>query len=340
MTNRTFLGTDVSKDTLDFFLLDQNNPDKGTSVKLSNSRKGYSELLTFLARHKVELDSLLVIMEHTGVYTLEFMCFLDEQGIEFSIFPGLEIKRSLGITRGKNDKVDAIRIAQYGFMIRHKIKPTELPSVDIMKLKQLITTRALFVRQRAACKSTTRTQKKFNQYTQLQIVEDLLKEQINSLTARIQEIEKAMEDVIEQSPEIKKNFELLCSITGIGKMIAYALIAYTNNFNAFPSARHFMSYVGVAPFESESGQYKGKKKVCSLANKRMKALLHSGVSSMKTHDPESKEFYERKLAAGKHKRQVANALAGKLVQRAFAVIKRGTPFVQLYSQKIIQKNVA
>ena len=340
MTKKAFLGTDVSSDTLDFFLLFEDQPEKGFDLKVENNQTGFKNLLKFLKTHQVDLKSLIVIMEHTGVYTLQFMCFLGERDIDFVLFPGLEIKRSLGITRGKNDKVDAFRIAQYGFMIRHKIKPTAIPSTEIMKLKQLITTRSLLVRQRSACKNAVKTQKKYSKFTKLNTAQQELQAQISSFDNSIKAIEKTMQNIVKQCPEMKKNFDLLCSITGVGKIIAYALIAYTNNFTSFPSARHFMSYVGVAPFEEESGKYRGKKKVSHLANKRLKTLLHNGVSSMKAHDPEAKAFYKRKIEQGKHKKQVANALVGKLIMRAFAVIKRGSPFVALYSQKIIQKNVA
>ncbi|MCI1646716.1 MAG: hypothetical protein LKI39_13800 [Bacteroides sp.] len=47
------------------------------------------------------------------------------------------------------------------------------------------------------------------------------------------------------------------------------------------------------------------------------------------HDPEIKEYFERKTVQGKQFGIVMNAIKYKLVQRMFAVVKRGTPFVQL-----------
>jgi len=340
MAKKTFLGTDVSKDTLDFSLIFEDQPENFHDLRVTNNPAGYAKLVKWLKKLQANKSHLITIMEHTGAYTLDFVCFLDEQNLDFVLFPALEIKRSLGITRGKNDKVDARRIATYGFMIRHKIKPSKIPSVDIVKLKQLLSVRMLLVRQRTSTVNALKAQQKFNKYTQITVIETELQDHIKGLNIRINEIEKELGAIVKNSAELKKNFELLCSITGVGPVIAYALIAYTNNFNNFSSARKFMSYVGVAPFEQESGQHKSKKKICSLANKRLKALLHNGASCMKVHDPEARAYYNRKIQEGKHKRQVANALAGKLITRIFAVIKRETNFVSLYSQKIPHKKVA
>ena len=340
MTKKTFLGTDVSKDTLDFSLMFENQPEKYFDLKVSNDLKGYETMRKWLRQFKVNLDSLIIIMEHTGVYTLDFMCYLDQNQLEFALFPGLEIKRSLGIKRGKNDKVDARRIAYYGYLIRHKLKATQMPSEQMMKLKQLLTARNLMVKHKTSLKNSLKVQTALNKVTEMDFLRELFANQINSLEADIKKIEKEMKSLVSNTPQMKKNFELLLSITGIGEVIALSLIVYTNNFSAFPSARHFMSYIGVAPFDDESGKYQGKRRVCSLANKRLKSLLHNGVASSIMHDPEARAYYLRKIEAGKHKRQAANAVAGKLILRIFAVIKRGTPFVSIYSQNISHKKVA
>lgn len=340
MAKKVFLGLDVSKDTLDFSLFYEDQPEKYFDLKVTNDLQGYKRMLNWLKKLNVDLNQLIFVMEHTGVYTLDFLLFLDQAGLKFALFSGLEIKRSLGLKRGKNDKVDARRIAYYGFLIRHKLKATEMPCEQIAKLKQLLTARLLLVKQRSGLKNSLKVQQAFNKLTNNQNLEELLVKQIKSLDEAIVTIEKEMKVVVSECVEIKKNFDLVCSITGVGEVSAYALIVYTNNFSSFVSARQFMSYVGVAPFDDESGTYHGKRKVCGLANKRMKALLHNGVTSAIMHDPETRAYYNRKIEEGKHKRQVANALAGKLILRIFAVVKRGSPFVALYSQKIIQKKVA
>lgn len=139
----------------------------------------------------------------------------------------------------------------------------------------------------------------------------------------VEEIEKEMENIIKNEPDLKRNYDLLLSVKGVGTVNAIAMIIHTNNFESFENARKYACYVGVAPFGSTSGtSIKGKPHVCSI-----------GARSARIHDPQMKEYFERKTAQGKEFGVVMNAIKYKLIQRMFAVVKRGTPFVQLQTYK-------
>ena len=86
---------------------------------------------------KLALGQCFFAMEHTGWYTLELCCFLQDQQLGFALYSPLHLKRSLGLARGKNDRVDAQRIAHYAFLHRHELTPTLLPSASLLKLKNL-----------------------------------------------------------------------------------------------------------------------------------------------------------------------------------------------------------
>ena len=83
----------------------------------------------------------MFVFEHTGLYSHELSVYLSENKIPFLIVPGLEIKRSLGIARGKNDKVDATKIALYGYRLRDELKPYQMPSQQLLSLKRLLSLR-------------------------------------------------------------------------------------------------------------------------------------------------------------------------------------------------------
>ena len=70
-----------------------------------------------LKKHKTALDQCFFAMEHTGWYTLELCCFLQDQQLAFALYSPLHLKRSLGLARGKNDRVDAQRIAHCIFRV-------------------------------------------------------------------------------------------------------------------------------------------------------------------------------------------------------------------------------
>ena len=71
-----------------------------------------------------------------------------------------------------------------------------------------------------------------------------------------------------------------------------------------------------------------------IANKKMKSLLNMAALAAKKSDTEIKAYYERKVAEGKNKMSVMNAIRCKIISRAFAVIERKTPFVNIQKFKM------
>ena len=129
------------------------------SMKVSNSTDKVREWVK--KNNPVSKEETLFILEHTGIYSEQIALFFDENNISFALIPGLEIKKSLGISRGKDDKVDATKIALYGYRLRDEIKPYKLPSESINQLKRLLTLRERLVKQRAGHKSTLKEQNEF-----------------------------------------------------------------------------------------------------------------------------------------------------------------------------------
>ncbi len=130
--------------------------------------------------------------------------------------------------------------------------------------------------------------------------------------------------------DMKENMELLQSINGIGPIIAATMVVTTENFCSFMDARKYACYCGVAPFEHQSGtSIRGKTRVNAMANKRIKSLISNGANSAILCDPELKLYYQRKRAEGKAYGTVLNAVKNKLIQRAFAVIKRRSPYLSI-----------
>ncbi|WP_157588890.1 transposase, partial [Psychroserpens burtonensis] len=104
----------------------------------------------------------------------------------------------------------------------------------------------------------------------------------------------------------------------------------TGNFTRFSSWRSFSSYCGTAPFKHESGTSIHRRKQCHyLGDRKMKSLLSMASVSAIQHDSELRLYYKRKLAEGKDKMLAINNVRNKLIARAFAVVKRGTPYVVL-----------
>ena len=322
MEIKEVIGIDASKLTLDCCI-----HSSGQQDVFDNNPKGINRLLEWVStRVLVKKEQILFVFENTGLYTIELIDGLQERRFLMYVASGLEIRRSLGIARGKDDKADAKRIALYGYRIREDIEPYSPPSSALVKLKRLMSIRRKLVVQLAGYVANLKEQKRV--LNDDEILFNVQENVMSVLQAQIKVVEKEMNRIIKEEPELAKLQQLITSVKGIGPVTARFLIIYTAGFTSFQSWRKFASYVGIAPFPNRSGtSIKGRNKVSNLANKEGKALLHLCAASAIQCSPEIKVYYERRLAKGKHKMSTLNIIRNKLLSRAFAVVARGTPYV-------------
>lgn len=328
-----FIGIDISKDHLDLALVNEEDIGVFKDKKVENSFKGFSKIRNWLVKEKLRLDDCLFCMEHTGTYGLLLFAWLGQMEIDYCVEPALKIKRSLGLARGKNDQVDARRIAEYALTNRAKLSRFSLPSKLLLQIKQLLTYRDQQVKMKVSLKNSLKNHKQYQQILGSTKISNDISSQIDDCVYRIENIDSEIKDLIKSDKELKKNFELATSVKGVGLVIAAFMLVTTNNFTSFENGRKYACYSGIAPFENASGKYQGKTQISHLANKRVKALLSSGANSAYKWDPEIKAYYERKIKEGKHHKLVINSIRCKLVNRVFAVVNRQTPYVNIYQQK-------
>ena len=248
------MGMDISKNTLDCHLYVQQK----SLAPVSNDLKGFKAIKKWLTKElKCKTEGLLVVMEYTGIYTYSIERFLNQQGISYVKRPALDIKRSLGMVRGKSDKADARFISKYGWMrkdqlMSHRDKLVADKSSYQCKLKEL----------------SSQMGKKLNE-TMAASMEYIM----DVLTQEIKEAEKEIKELLKADESLQTNYQLMCSITGIGFASAVHLLIATENFTRFTDVRKLICYCGVAPFEHSSGtSIRGKVRVSQLANKKLKSL--------------------------------------------------------------------
>lgn len=246
------------------------------------------------------------------------------------VVPAIELKKSKGISRRKNDKTDARDIALYSIRNIDKLKLYEERGKEIQQLKLLYTEREKLLK---AIGSLKRSQEN-KEYMDKEIYKPIASinaKNIKLLKASFKEINKKIKEIIESKEELKKQSQLIKSVKGIGEQTATYFIIATNGFSAFENWRKLACYSGIAPFENSSGSsLKGKTKVSNLADKKMKSLLQMCAITAIQYDPQLKEYYNRKIAEGKNPMLVLNNIRCKLMSRVFAVVKRQTPFVNIY----------
>jgi len=316
------IGIDVSKNHLDFCAYSDKSAE---SFKVENSAKGFEQISKL-----VELpDEQLVVMEHTGIYTFPLCKYLAKKGIIYTLVPAAQIKKSMGIQRGKNDKADAISIARYGYLFQEELLITVLPEKLIMKLKLLYNLRERLVRIKNSIGMPSKELSGFIDEKLIGSIQKISNTLTDDIQKQIIKLDKEMIKLIASDDELNEAFVLCQSVPGIGPQISIYLLITTRAFQSFKNARQFACYSGIAPFEYSSGSsIRGKSKVSHLANKKAKSLLSMGAINAIRHDRELKAYYQRKVKEGKNKMSVINAVRNKLIARVFATINRGTPFVQ------------
>ena len=282
------------------------------------------------ARRRQLKGQWLFCMEHTGVYVMPLCNFLEQQRLDYVLESALQISKSLGIRRGKSDKADAADIARYVFLHHREVKPYRLPSDTLLKIKNLLRLHDRLTKAHAALKTAARELEGFTVKALNQEVVQVSTDTMSSLKTKLGGVDQRIEELIKSSDELHRLYLLVTSVKGVGLIIGANLLVCTNGFQSFQTARQFACYAGLAPFGHSSGtSVKRPDKVSNLANKKFKALLSNGAMSAIRYDPEIKAYYMRKIDEGKNPFLVKNNVKNKLIQRIFAVIKRGTPYVGL-----------
>lgn len=325
-----FIGIDVSKDTLDASMLTALSERQLSHKVFSNDEKGFKSIVVWLKQQKINPAEAFYCLEHTGVYSLALSYWLEAQGFTYYLGNPLDIKRSLGLVRGKSDKADSGHLARYAAKNHMELKPSRMPSKLLMEIKSLLTHRNMLVRQKRELKVAKKNLATLSKNVDTALISRQQDAQLEFVVEQLEQIDHKLEELAKSDEKVSNNVTLARSVTGIGLVIAMHLTVQTHNFTGFDNGRQFACYCGSAPFEYSSGtSIRGKTKVHPIANKHMKGLMSNGAIAAIRYDKEIKRYWERKKAEGKANGVVLNAVRCKLINRVFAVVKRGTPFVAL-----------
>ena len=331
---RFYVGIDVSKPYFDASIMRVFNHKKGDlqTEQFANTKAGLLLFKKWCKEAGVQtLDQLFVVIENTGVYHRPIWQFCSDQNITLHIGNAAHIKWSLGITRGKNDKIDSVRLCNYAFKNHDELQPTSALNPVFIQLKDLMTARTKLLCQYTSTKSYLKELTPSNDKATQSIMEQAHKAALEGIKKSIVTIEAAIKKIIDADAAIKINYNLIKTIPGIGHLTAVYIICCTNNFAGKISGKQLASYAGVVPFEHSSGiSVKGKNRVHKMANKDLKKLLHLCALAAIKYDAEMKAYYDRKKAEGKNGMLVLNAIRNKLILRVAAVVNKQTPFVSNY----------
>lgn len=313
------IGIDISKKTLDICIKKDQSL---TYLSIENTPKA---IKCFLKPYGKE--QLVVAMENTGRYNWNLLEVLEKFNFEVYVISPLHLKKSIGIARGKNDKVDAFRICS--FIEKNRCEtPQWKPSTEaIKKIKVLLTERASMVKMK---KQLSVRQHDFKIMKSVGLDNFLLKSNlqlIKSVEEQIKIIEAGIDKIISEDTELSHQHKLAQSVPGVGKVLSWMFLSKTEGFTLIKNPRKMACYSGVVPFDFQSGTSIRKRPgVSMLADKTIKSVLHLGAMSAIRLDNDLRIYYLRKVEEGKNKMSVLNAVRNKIIHRVFAVIKNQIPY--------------
>lgn len=318
------VGIDVSKKTIDAFLYNQ-----GLHCQFTNNSDGFSKMARWIKSRGLGSDEVIVCFEHTGWYCLLLGYFLHENGFAYCCVNPMEIKRSMGLRRGKTDKADSKEIARYAWLRREETVLSVPPPKILIELQRMMSLREQLVKQATSLKCLEKGMKVLvGEGNDMSV--DMIRETLIHLEQQILKIEKSMDSLIKTEESMYKNYRLSRSVKGVGRVMAVQFLIHTHNYTRFASWRQFSSYCGLVPFPYQSGtSINGRMKTHPVSDRKMKSLLSMSAISAIQHDKQLKCYYQKRVEEGKPKMLVLNIIRNKLVARIFATVSRGTPYVEL-----------
>ena len=339
------VGIDISKEKIDASAIDVRDRQLGV-VKLDyqvfdNRPMGFRRMLVW-AKHLIKsvgLEDVLFCCETTGGYDRCLCDYIYAKGYDIWREGALQIKRSMGVRKGKDDKADSLMIAEYAMRHMDKAIIYETPSDTVRELKALFLYRHKLVQERTEkkvraqhLKATTAKSK-----TMSFIVRDAMKS-VRAVDKSIKQCEHQIQELIEGDEELRKNYGHITSVSGIGIVNATAFIAYTNNFRGITTANKIASYWGVASFRDTSGTSVDKKSCVKFySNSLLKAYLTQAAECTVKEKGIYRDYYMRMKTAGKPYGIIINNVRNKLIHLVCSLVTNDENYERNHESLRVQR---
>lgn len=320
---KKYCGVDVSSDVLD--LCYQDGSGDKHHLQVFNNKKGFQQLLKSCGK------DLHYVMESTGVYHMQFMFYLHENGCVYSVVNALQIRRyiQMHLERNKSDKKDAKRICEYG--IERHPQPSEMPDSAYFECRAINNAIQDFTKEITRISNQIHALKRSGVAAQevIKCYEKMVKkmrQEKEKLEVHLSEKLKAWQ------PELLAQ---VSSVKGIGRRAAAELIIYTKSFKGMENYKQLISYSGLSPVEYSSGSsIRGRTKICKQGGKQIRHILYMCALNAKQTNRACRELFDRLVASGKNKKSAVIAVCNKLLKQVFGCVKNGKMYQDDYAKKI------
>jgi transposase len=306
VSDGVFVGIDVSKAHLDLAVHECQDEEQ-----YDNNKAGVQRLV----RHVRKLGAQLVVLEATGGYELLVALELHEAGVPVAIVNPRQVRdfaKAAGVL-AKTDRIDAHVLAHFACVMRPPQRG--VPDRAMLEIRELVGRRDDLMRMVVAEKN--------HRGMATKATLEMIDNHLGLLDAQIKALDKLIDQHMRQCPLWVERAELLQSVPGIGPGATRALCVYLPELGDL-DRKQIAALVGVAPFNRDSGKYKGKRKIKG-GRAPVRSALYMCVMCCIRHNPVIKAHYKH-LVEGEHKlRKVAIiACVRKLLSILNAMVKSAT----------------
>lgn len=298
------VGIDVGKSALDILILELD-----LHWQCDNSEEAIKALVTRLARYKLSR----VVVEATGGYERKLVYALAEKELPAVVVQPMQVRqyaKAQGVL-AKTDKMDARILAEFGAVIKPEVRPIQTKKIRF--IRDLLARRRQLMEARTQELNRIQKAEKALQATHARLIKIFDKE--------VQWVDKHLSKEISEVTEWQQTYDLLKSVPGVGDGVAHTLLGELPELGSLTS-RQVGALCGLAPYNRDSGQMKGKRRIKG-GRAPIRTMLYMAMMSAIQHNPVMKKFFNRLVAEGKHKKVALTACMRKMMTILNAMVRDG-----------------
>ena len=300
-----FIGIDVSKDQLDVAV-------RPTNEKMSFANE--DDGIDMLIKRLLPFQPHLIVLEATGSYHQLVLGRLLACGLPaIAINPrqSRDFARAIG-RLAKTDSIDANVLAEFADKIRPELR--SIPDEATQQLNAICTRRRQLVTMLAAEKN--------RHHSGPAAIRSQIKKHMIWLEKQIGELQRDLDKLIRSTPAWREKDDLLRSCKGIGPTTSHTMLASLPELGTL-SRHRIAALVGVAPFNSDTGKYRGQRHVQG-GRIDVRCVLYMATLAAIRSNPVIRAFHQRLIAAGKAKKVAITACMRKLLTILNAMVRTNT----------------
>jgi transposase len=320
------LGIDISKSKFDVHLRTLVDADPRHSATFTNHAKGFQELQSWLAARGVSRPPTLhACLEATSRYGDALAAWLHDQGHQVSLVNPRRTRHYADsrLSRTVNDRIDAGLIADFCAAHREQLARWEPLAADHRELQDLTRAREALIMHRDGFGNLLETASG--------LARKGFQRQIKSLQKEIERLEQAIQNFLEQAPDLKQKVALADSIPGVGLITAATVVAELPPINKISRANQAIALFGLDPKNKTSGQsVHTPARLSKMGSRRGRRALYMPALTALRCNPVVRAMGERLKQKGRSGKYIVVAAMRKLLRLIYGVLKHGRPFDPLW----------